>query len=212
MPATTPAHRPFLRWAGGKTRLLKVLRPYFPVEFQTYYEPFVGGGAVFFDSGRRAASGAVLADLNPELINCWQCVRDEPDRLTVEYRLHFGGAVHTLSATGAKPCFRPEETCTTHFFKEHRWGYGITRRGRTTRYEVRHPIWETYPIETFRVDLDWAKVYGSEWAFLQNAAPCSTVLAVGSEIAVYPKGRYASAHLDNSKKLASSFGSSSKGP
>jgi DNA adenine methylase len=77
MPATTPVYRPFLRWAGGKTRLLKVLRPNFPAEFDTYYEPFLGGGAVFFDSGHRAASAAVLADLNPELVNCWLCVRDE---------------------------------------------------------------------------------------------------------------------------------------
>lgn len=81
MLATASGYRPFLRWAGGKTRLLKLLRPHFPAEFATYYEPFVGGGAVFFDSGHRATSGAVLADLNPELINCWLCVRDEPAAL-----------------------------------------------------------------------------------------------------------------------------------
>lgn len=80
MPTATGC-RPFLRWAGGKTRLLKALRPHFPAGFATYYEPFVGGGAVFFDARQRATVGAVLADLNPELVNCWLCARDEPSAL-----------------------------------------------------------------------------------------------------------------------------------
>jgi DNA adenine methylase len=75
---TNSGSKPFLRWAGGKTRLLRFLRPHFPAPFGTYYEPFVGGGAVYFDSGHRATSGAVLADLNSELVNTWLCIRDEP--------------------------------------------------------------------------------------------------------------------------------------
>jgi DNA adenine methylase len=74
----TSGFKPFLRWAGGKTRLLRFLRPHFPAPFESYYEPFVGGGAVFFDAGYRATSRAVLADLNPELVNTWLCVRDQP--------------------------------------------------------------------------------------------------------------------------------------
>jgi DNA adenine methylase len=70
--------RPFLRWAGGKTRLLRHLRPLFPEQFVDYYEPFLGGGAVFFDAGHRANGVVVLADLNDELINVWRLVRDEP--------------------------------------------------------------------------------------------------------------------------------------
>lgn len=70
--------RPFVRWAGGKTRLLKHLRPHLPHAFERYYEPFLGGGAVFFDSGHRARAEIVLADLNDELINLWVAVRDQP--------------------------------------------------------------------------------------------------------------------------------------
>jgi DNA adenine methylase len=73
--------RPFLRWAGGKTRLLKHLRPYFPASFGSYYEPFLGGGAVYFDTGHRAQRSIVLADLNDELINAWTTIRDNPDDL-----------------------------------------------------------------------------------------------------------------------------------
>jgi DNA adenine methylase len=73
--------RPFVRWAGGKTRLLKHLRPYLPHSFETYYEPFLGGGAVFFEASNRARGRAILADLNEELINLWLAMRDQPVEL-----------------------------------------------------------------------------------------------------------------------------------
>jgi hypothetical protein len=78
-----------------------------------------------------------------------------------------------------------------HFFKEHHWGFGVTRSGRTLRYEVTHPLWQVFPIRDYRLDLDWASIYGPEWGFLARESPCSTVFAVGSEIAVYPKGSLA---------------------
>jgi DNA adenine methylase len=69
---------PFLKWAGGKGQLLGQLAPYFPTEFRTYIEPFLGGGAVFF---RLCPEKAVLADLNPDLVNAFQVVRDQPNAL-----------------------------------------------------------------------------------------------------------------------------------
>ena len=41
--------RPILKWVGGKRQLLGSIHPLIPQEFDTYYEPFVGGGAVLFD-------------------------------------------------------------------------------------------------------------------------------------------------------------------
>jgi DNA adenine methylase len=67
--------RPFLKWAGGKGRLLEQYRPFFPT-FKTYYEPFLGGGALFF---YLQPSRAVLSDINPELVNVYQCIRDRVD-------------------------------------------------------------------------------------------------------------------------------------
>lgn len=69
---------PFLRWAGGKTRLLRHLLPYVPAEFGAYFEPFLGGGAVFFAVRRRARGPIVLSDLNEDLVNIWCVVRDQP--------------------------------------------------------------------------------------------------------------------------------------
>jgi DNA adenine methylase len=74
--------RPFLKWAGGKTRLLPVLRQSVPDKaFRRYIEPFLGGGALFFDL---APDAAVLSDSNPELISCYEVVRDAPEELIKE--------------------------------------------------------------------------------------------------------------------------------
>lgn len=63
---------PLLRWAGGKRVLLPQLVKFIPDNFGTYFEPFLGGAAVFFYLGPRRA---VLSDTNEELINCYLQVR-----------------------------------------------------------------------------------------------------------------------------------------
>ena len=118
-------------------------------------------------------------------------VVDEPERIQVEHRLAFAGRTHTMRAVGSKPAVVPGPESAEAFFKEHHWGYGKTRRGRTLRYHVWHLVWAVYPVREAHIDLDWGTVYGSEWAIMQAAAPVSTVLAVGSAIAVYPKGKLA---------------------
>ncbi len=80
--------RPFLKWAGGKRQLLPVLRKYIPKDFiaNTYFEPFVGAGALLFDLQPQKA---VINDANKELINCYQIIKDHPDELleiTKEYQ------------------------------------------------------------------------------------------------------------------------------
>ena len=69
---------PFLKWAGGKGQLLGQMAPHFPKEYRTYFEPFLGGGAVFF---HLQPEKALLADLNPDLVNAFQVVRDHPAAL-----------------------------------------------------------------------------------------------------------------------------------
>jgi DNA adenine methylase len=78
IPSLAP--RPFLKWAGGKGRLLSQYEPFLPTTIDTYYEPFLGGGAVFFHLAGRMQR-AVLGDINPELVNVYCCVRDQVERL-----------------------------------------------------------------------------------------------------------------------------------
>ncbi len=70
--------RPFLKWAGGKSKLIEQYIPYFPKDFQTYYEPFLGGGAVFF---YLRPKNAVITDINSDLINAYRCIRDNLEQL-----------------------------------------------------------------------------------------------------------------------------------
>ncbi|MEH2073081.1 MAG: DNA adenine methylase [Nostoc sp.] len=70
--------RPFLKWAGGKSRLIQQYIPYFPKSYKNYYEPFLGGGAVFFYLQPNIAT---LTDINAELINTYRCVKYHVDEL-----------------------------------------------------------------------------------------------------------------------------------
>jgi len=69
--------RPFLKWAGGKTQLLDELVRRVPKRFETYYEPFLGSGALFFHLYRLGMiKRAVLSDINKELIATYVAIRD----------------------------------------------------------------------------------------------------------------------------------------
>lgn len=69
---------PFVKWVGGKRELLHALLRHVPVSFGTYYEPFVGGGALFFHQAPRRA---VLADSNERLIRGYRGVKTEVERV-----------------------------------------------------------------------------------------------------------------------------------
>lgn len=78
---------PFVKWVGGKRSLIKEIHAHLPEKFNNYFEPFVGGGAVFFSlSGR--VSDATLADTNMELIITYQVIRKEPERLIEQLKIH----------------------------------------------------------------------------------------------------------------------------
>lgn len=65
--------KPFVKWAGGKRQIIDKLKKYIPEEYNTYYEPFVGGGALLFEL---APKNAVINDFNDELMNVYTCIKD----------------------------------------------------------------------------------------------------------------------------------------
>ena len=67
---------PFVKWAGGKRQLLAQIRERMPEQFNRYYEPFVGGGAVLYDL---QPTDAVINDINKSLINAYRQICDVPD-------------------------------------------------------------------------------------------------------------------------------------
>jgi DNA adenine methylase len=78
--------KPFLRWAGGKTWFLKVIKDFLPEKINDYYEPFLGGGSVFFflKQTELIAGKSFLSDSNKELIECYIRVRDDVEGV-IEY-------------------------------------------------------------------------------------------------------------------------------
>ena len=66
--------KPFVKWAGGKRQILDKLTKLIPDEFNTYYEPFIGGGALFFELSPK---DAVINDSNKELMNVYEVLCNE---------------------------------------------------------------------------------------------------------------------------------------
>jgi DNA adenine methylase len=89
-PSEVRSARPFLKWAGGKQQLLAQYKPIFPPHFERYYEPFVGGGAVFFHlwNTQRLPAEVYLFDHNAELVNVYQVVRDSVEALIEQLNHH----------------------------------------------------------------------------------------------------------------------------
>lgn len=77
--------RPFLKWAGGKRQLLPEIKNYVPKKYNTYYEPFLGGGAILFNLQPK---NATINDSNTELINCYEVIRDSLEELIEDLKKH----------------------------------------------------------------------------------------------------------------------------
>ncbi|MFA8440039.1 DNA adenine methylase [Bacillaceae bacterium YX66] len=77
--------QPFLKWAGGKRQLLPEIRKYIPKYYDTYFEPFVGAGAVLFDLQPQKA---VINDINFELVNTYNVIQKHVEELIEALRKH----------------------------------------------------------------------------------------------------------------------------
>lgn len=81
--------KPFVKWAGGKRQLIPILNRNLPESFGTYYEPFLGGGALLFHiltnkNGQKCS----ISDLNPDLVLAYTTIRDRIDALITSLKNH----------------------------------------------------------------------------------------------------------------------------
>lgn len=79
--------KPFVKWAGGKRGIIHELTSRLPEKFDDYYEPFVGGGALFFEIAHKLTN-AYLSDFNLELVITYQVIKKQPDRLIETLKRH----------------------------------------------------------------------------------------------------------------------------
>ena len=76
---------PIVKWVGGKRQLMFELLKNMPENYNRYFEPFIGGGALFF---YLQPDNAYISDMNEELINLYQVVRDNVDELVADLQKH----------------------------------------------------------------------------------------------------------------------------
>ncbi|MGI6119434.1 MAG: DNA adenine methylase [Desulfosporosinus sp.] len=76
---------PIVKWVGGKRQIIDQITKYVPKTFSTYYEPFLGGGAVLFELQPRKA---VVNDINSELINLYEIIKDNAEELIEDLKQH----------------------------------------------------------------------------------------------------------------------------
>lgn len=146
--ALLPA-RPFLKWAGGKTQLLPALIERAPRAIDTYYEPFVGGGAFFFALAAEpdlAPRRAVLNDMNHELVTTYTVVRDHLEELLARLEVlsaeYLGGDEEARStyyyAVRDEQRSAPVEVAARLIFLNKTCFNGLYRVNRQGRFNVPH--------------------------------------------------------------------------
>ncbi|QTL97531.1 Dam family site-specific DNA-(adenine-N6)-methyltransferase [Iocasia frigidifontis] len=77
--------KPFVKWAGGKRQVIDEIKKYIPENISTYYEPFVGGGAVLFEL---QPNKAVINDVNVHLYNVYNVIKNNVDELIEDLKQH----------------------------------------------------------------------------------------------------------------------------
>ena len=112
--------------------------------------------------------------------------------LEVGYHWKHRGRWSTLAVQAAPEPQPIAAGSLEHFITEHYWGFTKRSRGAASQYEVRHPHWLTYPVLRFRIEADFAALYGPQFASLNRQQPDSILLAEGSAISVHSGTRLTS--------------------
>jgi DNA adenine methylase len=126
--------RPFIKWAGGKKQILPHLLARAPRAFGTYFEPFLGGGALFFSL---SPGKAVLSDLNPYLVNAYSVVRDRVDELAESLKVHRADKEYYYMMRGLSPETMSDVQRASWFIYLNKTCYnGLWRVNRSGRFNV----------------------------------------------------------------------------
>jgi hypothetical protein len=111
-------------------------------------------------------------------------VETTAEKIKVFHQVSRGDVIHTLSLECLNAPELPPESSPAHFFKEHQWGFGVSKKGKTLQYEVLHPQWNIFPVQSQSYEIDFAQLYGTDWTLLNEIEPMSCYCASGSKIEV----------------------------
>lgn len=116
---------PFLKWAGGKSQLLADILARMPKSIEgTYIEPFIGGGAVFFELARqKRITRARLSDCNAELVTTYLAIRDRVDEVIEALAEHKNDETHYYAVRAQDPTTLSPPECAARTIFLNRVGY-----------------------------------------------------------------------------------------
>jgi hypothetical protein len=135
----------------------------------------------------RFAIAFVARKLYGEPYDAWK-MGNERSETQVSYLWQNGNNINKLGITLVENLGVPEENSHGEFIIEHYWGYTKRSNDRTDEYKVEHAKWELFSTCESKIEVDFGKIYGDEFAFLSKQKPHSILFARGSKIAVY-KGK-----------------------
>lgn len=102
-------------------------------------------------------------------------------------RHRFGRGLRNRLEAWADPVATvPAEDSAAYWLTHHDLGVGRARDGRARSYSVAHPVWALHDVRDLRVEVDFAGLYGPQWAFLADAEPSHVTLAAGSRVSITP--------------------------
>jgi DNA adenine methylase len=129
---------PFLKWAGGKRSLLPFLLPLVPGRIETYFEPFLGGGALFFELAKLDRfRKAVLADTNDELIRCYRAIQHDVAGVIRALARHKYNQQHYYKVRDQNPALQSDSDRAARTIFLNRSGYnGLYRVNRAGEFNV----------------------------------------------------------------------------
>ncbi|MDP6277830.1 MAG: DNA adenine methylase [Nitrospinota bacterium] len=135
--ARRPAARPFLKWAGGKGRLLPQYAPLFPREIGDYHEPFLGSGAVFFSLCPRIEGRAYLSDRIDDLVRTFEAVRADAEGVIRHLGRHTYQREHYYRVRAQNPARLSPAGRAARFIFLNRTGFnGLYRVNKSGRFNV----------------------------------------------------------------------------
>lgn len=128
------ASTPFLKWAGGKRWLADKIKTVVPEKIETYYEPFLGSGAIFF---KLQPKKAVLSDLNEKLISTYLAIKDDWKKVEQHLAIHAKAHSKEYYYKVREQQFRTSHTSAAQFIYLNRtcWN-GLYRVNRNGQFNV----------------------------------------------------------------------------
>lgn len=131
---SAPPPGPFLKWAGGKRQLLTEIRSHLPARFGKFFEPFVGGAALFFSIH---PNNAVLSDTNERLVRTYRGVRDSVEQVISALSEYPNDRAFFLAQRARDVDSASDAEVAAWFIYLNRTGYnGLYRVNRSGRFNV----------------------------------------------------------------------------